>query len=132
MRVAHGMMSYARLSSSGKVEELGLEFNNANFGIEVTAIKKEGIVARSGQPGRFQTPGITNGGLLVSWGLIEINCTPVNLRASSQEVWNALRKSGQELALVFIPMDIAQIFRGNDKYTTQLDEDPLEAVYDQI
>ena len=46
----------------------------------------EGLVAKSGSPSRPQTHGVVNGGMLVNWGLVEINQSPVSFDSSPAEV----------------------------------------------
>ncbi|XP_063966599.1 uncharacterized protein LOC129278365 [Lytechinus pictus] len=110
-RVMHGIMCHVTMSANGDVDSLGLEFGNQSQGNEVTSMDFDGLVAKSGYPSRPQTHGAVNGGILVNWSLVEINQSPVSLDSSPKDVLDQIRRSGCELALVFIPVDITNVFR---------------------
>nr|XP_054770548.1 uncharacterized protein LOC129278389 [Lytechinus pictus] len=118
-RVMHGIMCHVTLSANGDVDSLGLEFGNQSQGNEVTAIDNSGLVAKSRSPSRPQTHGVVNGGILVNWSLVEINQSPVALDSSPKEVLDQIRQSGCELALVFIPVDVTNVFREKSRQVTE-------------
>ncbi|XP_063966412.1 uncharacterized protein LOC135156805 [Lytechinus pictus] len=110
-RVMHGVMCHVTMSANGDVDSLGLEFWNQSQGNEVTSMDCDGLVAKSGNPSRPQAQSVVNGGMLVNWSLVEINKSPVSLDSSPEEVLDQIRRSGCELVLVFIPVDIVYLFR---------------------
>eukprot|EP00057_Strongylocentrotus_purpuratus_P019561 XP_011674035.1 PREDICTED: uncharacterized protein LOC105442983 [Strongylocentrotus purpuratus] len=107
----HGILCHVILSTNGDVDSLGLGFGNQSQGNEVTAMHSEGLVAKSGSPSRPHTHGVVNGGMLVNWGLVEINQSPVSFDSSPADVRDQIQRSGCELALVFLPMDLINVFK---------------------
>ncbi|XP_030853233.1 uncharacterized protein LOC105442994 [Strongylocentrotus purpuratus] len=107
----HGILCHVSLPVNGDVDSLGLEFGNQSQGNEVTAMHSKGLVAKSGSPSRPQAYGVVYSGMLVNWGLAEINQSPVSFDSSPADVRNQIQHSGCELALVFIPMDLINVFK---------------------
>ncbi|XP_072173797.1 uncharacterized protein [Diadema setosum] len=110
-RVPEGVMCHVSLPEDGRIEALGAEFESDSFGIEVTKFNGSGLLVLKGQISNRLSARFSKDEEKINLGLVEINRNPVPLDSSNKEVKTRLRKAGQELALLFLPMDLVQALR---------------------
>lgn len=104
---------------SDNVDEIGLKL----IGNEIERVYPEGLAHRRGSLQSNETACLNSAGLRCNYVITEVNFDCVHPDASTEQVWEMIKKAGRIVILILHPVDFRTVQRGYDIDENDMYED---------